>query len=419
MRATLRLALVASFFLSPAVAAQAQTSYTLQSIIRLGDSAGGVPLQTTDGYFDMGTLNDSGQIIFSSADTATSEVLIQYSGGQFTPIVAGGKLTPEGRHWVQDIRLMPSVRMNQQGNAVFSAGVYVGGVPRFNSHLWDFQTQSIIPLIRPNTLASNDLVFVGTSLLPVINDNNEIALTAQLRSQAGTPTGDGVFFRDQSGNLTPIALPGQSLPGGGVIAEAGLPDLNNAGVVAFLARRQDAPANTWSAYQWSNGTVSALATVGNAIPGVGRITSVWSVWVDDANRGVLMELTTDSPDSGVGLYRFSSGQITPLAVPGQKLTGGDRLAFENGPSYANAPGQHAFLASLQDGSTAAYLIGPDGQLTRVLKSGDTTNLGRITNVGQGAGGSFGVGLNSRGQLSMTVSIEGGPDTLVVLTPAGA
>ena len=45
MRATLRLALVASFFLSPAVAVQAQTSYTLQSIIRLGDSAGGVPLR--------------------------------------------------------------------------------------------------------------------------------------------------------------------------------------------------------------------------------------------------------------------------------------------------------------------------------------------------------------------------------------
>src|SRR4051794_23790941 len=115
MRATPRLALVASLFLLPAVAAQAQTSYSLQSIIRLGDRAGDVQLQTANGYFDMGTLNDSGQLVFTAADTPISECLLQYSGDQITPIVAGGKPAPDGRHWVQDVRLMPTVRMNQQG----------------------------------------------------------------------------------------------------------------------------------------------------------------------------------------------------------------------------------------------------------------------------------------------------------------
>jgi hypothetical protein len=432
MRALPRLALLVSSLLLPAGALQAQTSYTLASILRLGEPAGDVTVQTPYSYFDLGTLNDRGQIVFAVGDTDVSEALIQYSNGQFTPIAARGRSAPGGR-WTQNLRLMPTVRMNQQGDAVFSAGTYVGNTPLFTSYLWQLPARSITPLVQSGTPASADWLFEGTSRITVINNSGEIALTAKLRNASGTRTGEGIFLRETSGDLVPIALPGQTLPGGGVIAEAHSPDLNDAGLVAFLVQRQGDPDGAWSAYLWANGIVSPLVTAGAAAPG-GPMASVWSVWLNSANRDILMELAVPGAHGGVGLYRYVGGRIARLAVPGQDLPGGGILQSENGPSYANAQGQHAFLAALRDGSTAAYLIGADNQISLVLKSGTSTELGRLTNVGQGSGvrkdgetvaadgieggTSFGVGLNNMGQLALTVGIEGEADTLALLTPRG-
>ncbi len=92
-----------------------------------------------------------------------------------------------------------------------------------------------------------------------------------------------------------------------------------------------------------------------------------------------------------------------------------RGGFANGVSFANEAGEYAFLARLQDDSTAAYRLDPEGQPTLILKSGTATDLGTITNVG-GAGSSFGIGLNSKGQVAMTVRVNDGADTVVLLTP---
>jgi hypothetical protein len=84
-------------------------------------------------------------------------------------------------------------------------------------------------------------------------------------------------------------------------------------------------------------------------------------------------------------------------------------------SAANELGQHAFLATLADGATACYLLEPDGQLSLLLKSGAATNLGTIASVGVGSAASRGIGLNSQGEVAVTVSIAERPDTIVLLT----
>src|SRR5262249_12428660 len=150
MRAIRGLALCVGFLLLSAGALQAQTGYTVQPILRLGDPAGEVLLQTPYTYFDVETLNDKGQIVFSTADTDTSESLIQYSDGQFVPIVARGRPAP-GEPWAQNVRVVPSVRMNKLGNVVFSAGVYDGSTPRVTSYLWESESRSTTPLIQPGT----------------------------------------------------------------------------------------------------------------------------------------------------------------------------------------------------------------------------------------------------------------------------
>jgi hypothetical protein len=58
----------------------------------------------------------------------------------------------------------------------------------------------------------------------------------------------------------------------------------------------------------------------------------------------------------------------------------------------------------------------DGKLSLILKSGMVTQLGKIVSVGQGAGGSQGIGLNSQGQVVLPVQIAGAADTVVLLPP---
>ena len=80
------------------------------------------------------------------------------------------------------------------------------------------------------------------------------------------------------------------------------------------------------------------------------------------------------------------------------------------------------MATLEGGDTAAYLMEADGQLSLVLKSGTSTSLGQITrvgsasNTGRGAADSIGLGLNSKGQVALTVRTADKRVTLILLTP---
>src|SRR5262249_27692370 len=135
------------------------------------------------------------------------------------------------------------------------------------------------------------------------------------------------------------------------------------------------------------------------------------------NSNALIEASIiDRP--GIGLYLLTGDQIIPVAVTGQEMPEGGELLSELGPRYANDLGPPAGVGVLTDKSTALYLMDAAGQLSRVLRSGDITSLGEITNVGSGAvGASYGVGLNSRGQIAVTLGIKGGVDTLAILTSA--
>jgi hypothetical protein len=57
----------------------------------------------------------------------------------------------------------------------------------------------------------------------------------------------------------------------------------------------------------------------------------------------------------------------------------------------------------------------EGKLLLVLKSGTNTELGKITTV---EGGNL-AGINTQGQIVLVVRIDGGADTLVLLTPLPA
>jgi hypothetical protein len=123
---------------------------------------------------------------------------------------------------------------------------------------------------------------------------------------------------------------------------------------------------------------------------------------------------------------LADGKLTAVAVPGQEMPGGGQFRqvtlLRHGVSPPNALGQHAFIATLADGSAAAYRMEADGTLALILKNGAVTDIGTVTQIARKtfpsglARGGQGVGLNSQGQVALPVQIDGGPFTLVLLTP---
>jgi hypothetical protein len=312
--------------------------------------------------------------------------------------------------------------MNQSGQAVFamfnwSSGQWVG------TFLWDAKTEQTTAVALADMPATGDLVFEQAGeARPAINNVGEIALPAVVKNGAGKVLGVGLFFRDRDGKLQAAALPGQPGPDSvPIYIGAGFPTLasiNDAGRIAFLARRQG--QSQASAYVWEKGELTPVVKAGTQVA-AGKIVEVAGAWVNNQNRTVLVDVILDTPARGLhALYRWDGSELHPVAVPGQAMPGGGQFATMPwlSMSFANDRGQHAFYARVTEGSQsflAAYLMDADGTLSSVLKTGDVTDLGRILRVGEGVG--IGVGLNNQGQVALPVRTEDGRFHLTLLTPS--
>jgi hypothetical protein len=413
MRSACFVALVAGLALLTPGAAHAQSGYLIQPIVKLGDQVGGVQIPATDGYFEVGTLNDNGGLVFITASAAGGDALVYYTDGKLTPLVAAGMSGPAGT-WPAELVILPPVSMNQLGDIVFVAGVPDEQTDTFNTYLWESRSQKITAMVVRGAPALPNLAFAeGGGAVPTISNSNEIAIVGKVKDASGKVR-DSVWLLGRDRRLLPVAVPGQQLPDGRLIEEACCTSINNAGVVAFLARRQGDPPNTWSAYMWEQGTITPVAVVGTPAGGA-TIGTVWAVSLNDRNPSATVELSVGSSEGLVGIYRFAGGKLTPLVVPGQAMPGGGTLKIEHGTSFPNVAGEFAFWATLDDNSTAAYLLAEDGGISLILKSGASTPFGRVTNVAQGAGLSHGIALNTRGQVAVTLRFEDVIDVLVLLT----
>jgi hypothetical protein len=412
--------------LAPGAAPAADTSYKIRRIVQIGDSVGGQKLQ---GGFAVGALNDSGQLAFLTATilngsglTNGNALLFQYANNQLVPLVVPGQEAPGGTKWAADVHLSLLLSMNRYGNLVFCATVATAiptGGERIGSgtFLWNYQTQKLTAVALPGMPAVDNLTFIqGGGYGAAINNRDEIAFTAQVEKprDSEVPGGYGVFFLGQDGRLQPVALPGQERPEGGApFGWLGAPAINDAGAVAFL---ESQPFRSASAYRWATGVLTPVALFGAPAPDGDRI-GVSQVWLNNKNQNVLVE-NSPSGNKPISLYRFADGQLTTMAGPDQAMPGGGQLKSIQywGESGGNDRGEHAFLAELTDGATAAYRIDADGNLSLILKSGTTTDLGLITRVGTHTFANSDVGLNNKDQVALTLTIDNGPATLVLLTP---
>jgi hypothetical protein len=427
--------------LAPA-AVRADTSspvYQSAPLVMSGDRFGTTTIPSADDLY-VGGLTDLGQIIFSAgrANGPGPNLLLQWGGGTFTPIVAPANVPASAStgpvYWPQDVTLDRPVSVNRYGSAVFSVSHSNGSGP-WGTFLWDAATQSVIPVALKGMPATGNLVFTQPGgFAPAINDRGEMAVVAQVKDPAG-PGGYGLFALGHDHVLRSVLLPRQELPGaahGQALAatdEYMRPSIDDSGRIAFLARAKSSSQH--SAYLWEFDGIIPIAIAGTGIPGAGRITDVGSVSLNNGSLGALITATTDKSDSNHwGLYRVAGGKITTVAGPGSTMPGGGIfktiqyvLTEEGGMSItalssANATSEHVFLATLEDGTAGAYAVDSVGRVSLVFRATAQPKPVQIQEVGYSM--TFVPGsrpcLNNRGQIALSVRLNGGHSLIMVLTP---
>lgn len=406
-------------------AAAPATGIRLEPIARGGEPIGSLQIKKNSPFF-VGGLNDQGQVIFAAESATGGQMLLQSSGGRLIPIVVPGAAAPGGQ-WSKSGHVRAPVSMNEGGSAVFAADVVIGGKPDVGTFRWEAPTGEVQPLALTGMAVIQNLTFaLGGGQTPVINTAGDVAFVAKVRSAAGT-TRDGVFFRGRDGSAQPLAAPEQELPDGSSLLHAWLPSLDDAGRVAMVARLRGIPLD--SLCIWEQGTLNLVPPLGREAVGARHLAGFTGVWLNTANRNMLVSAHVHGlSGASNSLFLITGSKTIPVAVTGQPMPGGHRfqtvqpqnprtleVSLASGVSATNARGQHAILAQLEGGGTAAYLMDADGTLSLLLKSGMTTPLGKIHAVGLGSGRSQGIGLNNKGQVALTVQLTGVPNLLVLVT----
>lgn len=411
--------------------------YQSAPLVMSGDQYGAARIAATDDLYVAG-LTDAGNLIFSAGtpNGGGPNLLLQWAGGKFTPIVAPASGTPANGpiNWTTEVIINRPVSVNASGSAVFSVG-YANTASPWGTFLWDAATQSVTPVALKGMPATGHLAFtLPGGYAPAINDRGEMALIGQVKNPAG-PSGFGLFSLDEGRALQSVLLPGQKLPGtnrGPVVAatdEFMQPSINDLGEIAFLSRTQSGPGH--GAYWYDFDEMLSLALPGQKIPGAGTITDVGSVSLDSQDGGALITAATDQRDSSQwGLYRVAGGKISVVAAPGSTMPGGGifktvqyELAEENAVkltavSSANTANQHAFLATLEDGTAGAYMVDGAGKVSLLFKATAAAAPVRIQEVGYEM--TFVPGsrpsLNNHGQVALSVRLTGGHSMIMLLSP---
>jgi hypothetical protein len=104
--------------------------YKVQTLARTGDTLGGQKTAAS-GYFEVGALNDAGQIAVDVQSANGAEMILQSSGGTFAPIAAPNQ-TVSGIKWPAGVIFYGAIQMNQAGDIAFATQS-----PANNSYHWD------------------------------------------------------------------------------------------------------------------------------------------------------------------------------------------------------------------------------------------------------------------------------------------
>jgi hypothetical protein len=184
--------------------------------------------------------------------------------------------------------------------------------------------------------------------------------------------GDGGLFLKTGDTLTLLAAPGDRAPGGGTFVQVSTPSINSAGQVVFAGF---ATSNA-GLFLFSQGKITLLVADG-AISTTGDVVFPTQPVINDS--GVVAFVNNGIPGFplfGQGIFQFSGGTITKIAAIGDVAPGqGTFTGFD--PPAMNSSGQLVFHASLQETlsnpfvPTNGLFLASGNSLSKIIDSGDT------------------------------------------------
>ena len=409
-----------------------------EKIATLGDPAPGGGSFMRD--FEPWGLNNRGDLAFAAdVSVAREGVFLLRRGGSAVQLARGGQPAPGGGTFDRDIAGYTSI--NDAGDVAFVFGLKTSNPPQLKDFLrgglfrYSQADQKLSPVVIPGvTLAPGFGVFQSTGMHPMLNSSGDIVFPGLVRTASGVSRGhdfgQGIFLTDRNGRITKVVAPGDPAPGGGKFDFAQNPWINDRGDVAFGAHVAGdeciAPSRfgcNESIYlkAAANGIVESIAHQREQGPLATTYRYAWGPVLN--NRGDLVFMGDLTPLPGVranrGIFLYSRGINTPIALPGDTMPDGRKIATVNpahviGNYSLNNHGDVSFNASLENGESAFYIYS-QGLLHLAFGTGTIIpNVGTISSVASLLinGGM----LNDSGQIFFWATLTDGRGVLLLATP---
>ncbi|MGO9326802.1 MAG: choice-of-anchor tandem repeat NxxGxxAF-containing protein [Steroidobacteraceae bacterium] len=274
---------------------------TLKPIALSGNDAPGI-FTGTFVEFDAPAINNWDEVAFVATvrrGRETFQALYLYSGGKLRKLVAEGDRLPPPNRGTFDKFGVPAI--NNKGVVAFPAvlehaavlgGIFLAG------------TRDLRLLLSVGDLAPSGAMLVRFSERVAINDEDNVALGAQLRS--GDATKEAILLVTPSG-LVEVAGVGDSAPGGGTFAAFGpWPSLGPGDMVAFVASIDGGPGALGLYAGSSAANLRRVAMVGDHLPN-GKVLPSFAInpVASAGSNGGLTFATMAEPGAGEnGIYYF-------------------------------------------------------------------------------------------------------------------
>jgi hypothetical protein len=373
---------------------------TITPVARRGAAAPATVAGTTFSQLTSPAINAGGQVVFrgllsgGGSTSATNTGVWVGTPGHLTHAARAGNAAPgttSNFAFFDDSTWAPVI--SDSGAIAFSTEV-TGGLSSTRGGVWTGTPGNLALIARSADPAPGTPYYFGTPMLPaMINASGVVAFYDDVRATAGGGVfmGETLFSGAPLGAWTPSATPNTQAPGtpaGVNFAGIKLPNLNDAGGVAFVAQLAGSgvvtDVNDQGLWAGSAASPQLVARMGSQAPGtpIGTVFSVDTgsdVAFDGLTTNVNGRVAFQARLSGTGVTTSNMDGIwsgAPAAATLVAREGSQAVGVPAGVSYAllgmpllDDDDRVTFHSMLSDGSFGIW-SGKPGALAKVVRTGD-------------------------------------------------
>jgi hypothetical protein len=365
------------------IPARSQSAFTYKTLVETGEVA---PAPRAMGQILESSIDDHGLIVYG-ADNG----LFYDSRGKVNPFGFFGQPAPGGGNFGASW----SSGLSSTGELLFRGALMSPGT----NGLFMNAGGKLTSVLPDGTVASNGVAVSAN--YPVINSRGDFTFLNE------SPQG---LYLDSKGEITPIAVAGQAAPGGGTFSVFAQYAMNKSDQVAFIAFLLPSGEGLYLA---SAGTITKIIATGDTFADGSTFGFPDGVSINDSGRVAFGGVNNNGSEQYEGLFQYSGAKYNVILSSGTTMPDGSTLNFPFAVSINNA-GQIAFGSFTVVGTSTAMgtYIFSAGNLTQVAVSGEKSPNGDVFADG---GGEYGVQINNLGQVLLLSPMISHADALFLFS----